>query len=121
MKNILLTCTTLILMGLASCVAPLPVTSPNNGTLNQGDARNYVMIMHGESCDTENVASNMYVENHHETATITVVVYISWTENNQPRYENKTVIVGPDSKTLIGCDYRNGTYLKMEIVNAQFN
>lgn len=91
-------------------------------TGKQTNARNWVMIMHGESCGNANeVASNMYVENNHETQSITATVDISWTENNQPRHENKSVSVAPNSKTLIECDHRNGVYLKMEIVNAVFN
>ncbi|MCK6641297.1 MAG: hypothetical protein L6Q81_14550 [Bacteroidia bacterium] len=107
---------------LTACVSPAPVSGTSNVVQNSGNARNWVMIMHGESCGgADDVAHNMYVENNHETAFITVTVYISWTENNQPRFENKTLSVGPDSKALIGCDLRNGAYLKMEIVNAQFN
>lgn len=107
---------------LSSCVTPAPMSGNPNAAQNMGNARNWVMIMHGESCgNADDVANNMYVENNHETAFITVTVYISWTENNQPRFENKTLSVGPNSKALIGCDQRNGNFLKMEIVNAQFN
>jgi hypothetical protein len=112
----------ILIVALTSCVTPAPMSTTSAAGQNMGNARNWVMIMHGESCGSaDDVAHNMYVENNHETAFITVTVYISWTENNQPRFENKVVSVGPDSKALIGCDYRNGTYLKMEIVNAQFN
>ena len=105
-----------------ACVSPAPMSGTTNTAQNMGNARNWVMIMHGEACgSSEDVSHNMYVENNHETAFITVTVYISWTENNQPRFENKTLSVGPNSKALIGCDQRNGVYLKMEIVNAQFN
>jgi|GEM_PF-1673800 len=105
-----------------ACVSPAPMSGTTNTSQNMGNARNWVMIMHGEACgSSEDVSHNMYVENNHETAFITVTVYISWTENGQPRFENKTLSVGPDSKALIGCDQRNGMYLKMEIVNAQFN
>ncbi len=87
-----------------------------------GDALNWVIIMHGESCGSaDDVASNMYVENNHDSLTINVVVDISWTANGQPQHENKSLSVAPDSKTLIGCDYRNGVYLKMEIASAVFN
>jgi hypothetical protein len=114
----------LLVLFTASCVAPMPVTSSVDGTSpsNQGNARNWVMVMHGEACGSANeVASNMYVENNHETSIITAVVDISWTENGQAMHENRTLTVQPNSKTLIGCDHRNGIYLRMEIVNAQFN
>jgi hypothetical protein len=107
---------------LAGCYSTVPATSTGTSSGNNGNARNWVIIMHGESCGSaDDVASNMYVENNHDSATISVVVDITWTANGQPQHENRTVIVSPNSKTLIGCDYRNGAYLKMEIVNAQFN
>lgn len=105
-----------------SCVAPLPAGSTSTTNAGTGNARNWVLIMHGESCGSaDDVASNMYVENNHETASITVTVDISWTEGGQPRHENKTLIVSPNSKALIGCDLRNGVYVKMEIVNAVYS
>jgi hypothetical protein len=105
----------------SSCVPPATTTSNGATASSQGNARNWVIIMHGEACGSaDDVASNMYVENNHETATIKVVVDISWTANNLPQHENQTFSVAPNSKALIGCDYRNGVYMKMEIVNAQF-
>lgn len=104
-----------------ACNTPGYTTNGDSMTGKQGDARNWVMIMHGEACGgADEVASNMYAENNHETKSVTVTVDISWTESNQPRHENKTLTVAPDSKTLIDCDHRNGVYLKMEIVNATF-
>jgi hypothetical protein len=91
-------------------------------TGRETDARNWVIIMHGEACgNAGDVANNMYVESSHDTRTISVTVDISWTENGQERHENRLVSVAPNSKTLIGCDQRNGVFLKMEIVNAQFS
>lgn len=106
----------------AGCVTPMPTGSTASTTANTGNARNWVLIMHGEACgNADEVASNMYVESSHDSAIIIVTVDISWTENGQPRHENKTLTVMPDSKTLIGCDHRNGVYLRMDIVNAQYN
>lgn len=124
MKNCFLSFFILTAVAFSACVTPVPVTSSVDGSSprNEGNARNWVMIMHGEACGSASeVASNMYVENNHETSSITAVVDISWTENATPMHENKTITVLPNSKTLIGCDHRNGIYLKMEIVNAQFN
>ena len=122
MKKIFFTLTILSAVLAGACNAPMTTTSGGNMTSRDANARNWVMIMHGESCGSaDDVANNMYVENSHETSTITVTVDISWTENGQPKHENKTLSVGPNSKTLIGCDLRNGQYLKMEIVNAVFN
>lgn len=106
---------------ITSCVTPVATTGNGNMNANEGNPRNWVMIMHGETCgNADEVASNMYVENDHDTKTITVVVDIQWTESNQPRHENKTLSVAPNSKALIGCDHRNGQYLRMEIVSAQY-
>lgn len=107
---------------IGACNTPGYTSNGESMTGKQGNARDWVMIMHGEACgNADQVASKMYVENNHETQTIAVTVDISWTENGQPRHENKTMSVGPNSKQLIDCDSRNGVYLKMEIVNAVFS
>lgn len=121
MKNILSILFASILV-CSACNTPGYTTSGDSMTGKETDARNWVMIMHGEACgNADDVAHNMYVENNHDTKSITTVVLISWTENNQTKHENRSISVPPDSKTLIECDQRNGVYLKMEIVNAVFN
>jgi hypothetical protein len=122
MKKLFASLAVIMLFVCSSCVTPVSAGGTTASGDRTGNARNWVIIMHGESCgNAEDVASNMYVENNHDTQTITVTVDISWTENSQPKHENKTISVGPNSKQLIECDYRNGVYLKMEIVNAVFS
>lgn len=124
MKKYFISLSILTAVAFSACVTPMPVTSQVDGSTssNTGNARNWVLIMHGEACGSaDEVASNMYVESSHETAIIIVTVDVSWTENGQPQHENKTLTVMPNSKTLIGCDRQNGIFRKMEIVNAQYN
>lgn len=78
------------------------------------------MVMHGESCDVENVASNMYCENNHETATISVTVDVTWTENGQARHQNQTVSVPPNGKKLLGCEWNGSVYRRYEIMTSSY-
>src|SRR5688572_9234121 len=91
----------LFLFLLSACYSPAPLGSPGNPNHYLGQARNWVIIMHGESCgDSSNFANQMYIENNHDSATIAAVVDIKWTANGQPQHENRTFILGPNSKSL---------------------
>jgi len=120
MHKLILAALVPVLLNFTSCVTPVPVAAPNGPVISNDGSRNFVLIMHGESCDAENVASNMYCENSHETATIIVTVDITWTENGQPLHENRTVTVAPDNKTLLGCEWRENTYQRFEIVSSKY-
>jgi hypothetical protein len=103
-----------------ACVTPLPASGPNGSMGAPDDSRNWVMIMHGETCDADNVASNMYVENNHETATIVVTVDVTWTESGYQQHQNMTVTVQPNSKTLLGCEWRGNTFQQYNIMTAKY-
>jgi hypothetical protein len=120
MKSLLLASFATVLILLSSCVAPVPMTTAGGPAVSNDGSRNFVLIVHGETCNEENVANNMYVENSHETKTIVVTVDVTWTESNNPRHENRTVTVAPNNKTLLGCEWNGSTYLRYEIMTSKY-
>lgn len=118
MKQLSIFLVVMLLICTSACVTPLPASGPNGRAAD--NSRNFVLIMHGESCNAENVASNMYCENSHETAIIVVTVDVTWTESGYLQHQNMTVTVPPNSKTLLGCEWRGSCYQRYEIMTASF-